>query len=149
MDLADCADCEVPLVAPGVEAPPSGPRQPEGAPKDTGDMVSIREGSREWIEELRAELEAEGFSCRISLAPGCKAGTCGEVYHLLVSSSAGEAAGQAVEAYLLRVHPELEEAQKRAAEGKCPACGHPVDVASRTCPDCGLVLFLESPDEIL
>lgn len=145
--IAECADCEVPLVAPEPQAPPMSRRGAEVPLVDAEPMVSVREGSRDWIEELRDELEGRGISCGISLAPGCKAGTCGEVYHLRVPASRGDEAGRAVEAYLAKVHPELEEAQKLAAEGKCPACGHPVDATARTCPDCGLVLFLEVPEE--
>ncbi len=137
--VADCADCGVALALPeDLEkgALPGG-RLTETPPED---LVAIREGSQEWIDELAHVLSSEGIPAKISLAPGCSAGTCGSRYVLAVTKEHAEAARKAVEAYFAEIHPEVEESRAMEDEGRCPACGTPVDERDAECRECGLVL---------
>jgi len=137
-----CADCGVTLLFPG-EIEKHRAKEAELLEQSAANIVSIREGGKDWIHELQQEVLAAGIPCRLSLAPGCKAGECGTTFHLLVTSDAAEAATKVIEKYYRETHPEILESESMAAEGKCPACGHPAGPEARECPDCGLVLVID------
>lgn len=140
--VAVCADCGVSLLFPE-QVEKQRAERAEMLDQTAGNLVSVREGDKNWLHELQQELLASGIPCRLSLAPGCRAGECGATFHLLVAADHREEATRAIEKYYRETHPEILESESMAAEGKCPACGHPAGPEARECPDCGLVLLMD------
>lgn len=138
--ITKCADCGTPLKsldeikAGGIEA------RVEGS---VDGWVEIRHDAKGWIDELSELLIEGGVPARVELAEGCRAGSCGAQYRLLVPGIAADDAMQMIEDYFVEMHPEAGQADEWATEGKCPACGHLVDAAMKECPDCGLALKIE------
>lgn len=137
----ECADCEETLVSPDEferkRKPVSGNLDPAAG------TVAVREGEKNWIEELADVLRASGTACRMALAPGCSPGGCGTSYRLLVMEEDAASALAVIEEYYRDMYPELAEAQAGMAEGACPACGHQAGADATSCSECGLVLVME------
>ena len=142
--VTECADCEVPLVSP--EEYGRGKRSAAGSLDPAAGTVVVREGQKEWIEELAEVLRSSGVACRIGLAPGCSPGGCGTTYRILVMEEDYRTALAVVETYYRDMYPELAEAQAGMSEGACPACGHKAGMDAPVCPECGLVLVMEEKD---
>ncbi len=142
--VTECADCEVPLVLP--EEYGRRKISAAGSLDPAAGTVAVREGQKEWIEELADVLNGSGIACRMALAPGCTPGGCGTTYRLLVMEEDYQAAVAVVETYYRDMYPELAEAQAGMSEGACPACGHKAGMEATICPECGLVLVIEEED---
>ena len=104
--------------------------------------VVVREGDLDWMGELYHVLIDSGIPCVISADDGCKKGCCGTTCRLMVSAQDAEKARQRVEEYYMEIHPEIQASQEMASQGKCPACGSPVESEAVECPDCGLTLLI-------
>ena len=105
-------------------------------------MVAIRDGDLDWMNELRAVLIDAGIPSTVHSNAGCKKGCCGDKCKLVVSSEDLERAQDAIEEYLMDLEPDLRIARERFGKGKCPACGSPVGPDDRECKDCGLPLII-------
>jgi hypothetical protein len=105
--------------------------------------VVIKEETQEWIQKLSHMLSTKDITSRITLAPGCGAGTCGCTFLLLVAKKDVQAALASIEEYYMELHPEIKESQEWADQGRCPACGHHVGTDARECSNCGLRLIIE------
>ena len=104
--------------------------------------VVVREGDLDWMNELYNVLIDSGISCVITADDGCKKGCCGNTCRLMVSTQDAEKARQRIEEYYMEIHPEIQASQEMASQGKCPACGSPVESEAVECPDCGLTLLI-------
>lgn len=138
--VTECADCEVELMTPE-QIKQKGHRVETSLPVSS--EVMVREGEKEWIQELQHVLLDSGVPCRISLPQDCSTGTCGSTHHLLVPEENATSATACIENYYREIHPEISESETLAAAGKCPACGHDVGHDAKECLDCGLLLLLE------
>ena len=107
------------------------------------EWVAIREEEQGWIQELSHMLLKEGIHSNITLAPGCSAGSCGCKFRLLVEKKDVKLAISKIDEYYIKLHPELEESEEWASQGKCPACGHQLNDDAKECSDCGLTLIFE------
>lgn len=110
--------------------------------KTLENIVVVREGGLDWMRELRAVLIDAGIFCAVHSDAGCKKGCCGTTCRLLVQSEDLERARERIEEYYMEVSPEFRASNKLISEGKCPACGSPVDSGERECRDCGLALLI-------
>ncbi len=142
--VTECADCDVVLMTPE-QIKQEGQVEEISLPGVS--EVMAREGEKEWIQELHHVLLDSGISCRVSLPPDCTTGTCGAKHHLLVSKEDAAAAAVRIENYYREMHPEISESETLAAEGKCPACGHPTGHDAKECPDCELILLVEEEEK--
>ena len=104
--------------------------------------VVVREGVLDWMNELYNVLIDSGISCEITADDGCNKGCCGNTCRLMVSTKDAEKARQRIEEYYMEIHPEIKASQEMASQGKCPACGSPVESEAVECPDCGLTLLI-------
>jgi uncharacterized OB-fold protein len=138
--ITECADCEVVLMT--LEQIKHAGLVETSLSDASASEVIIREGEKEWIQELHHVLLDSGISCRISL-PDCTAEACGTTHHLLASEEDAAAATVRIENYYREIHPEISASETLAAEGKCPACGHHAGHDAKECPDCGLILLVE------
>ncbi len=107
------------------------------------EWVAIKEETQEWIKELADMLSENGIPSRLTLAPGCSAGTCGCKFRLLVTKEDVQTALDRIDKYYMTVHPELRESQEWADQDRCPACGHHVGKDAKECSDCGLLLIID------
>ncbi|MDH4099434.1 MAG: zinc ribbon domain-containing protein [Nitrospirota bacterium] len=138
--IANCADCGIPLRF---------PEEIQGNARKTyaaDEWVEIRQDAQGWVRELSEMLSGHGVPSRVKLADGCKPGGCGSQYRLLVPRDAAHDALAMINDYFVEMHPEAGQSDEWALEGKCPACGHPVDADATECPDCGLALASEEED---
>jgi len=140
--VTECADCEVELMSPEQIKQKNKRAETSLSLPDASEVI-VREGEKEWIQELHHVLLESGISCRVSLDTGCASGTCETTHHLIVTKEDAAAAAIRIEDYYREMHPEISESETLAAEGKCPACGHPVGHDAKQCPDCELILLLE------
>ena len=106
------------------------------------DPVAVRGGALKWIDELYNMLIGSDIPCKVYTEEACGKGCSGPTCHLLVSRQDGERASGRIEEYCSEIHPELRIAQELISQGKCPACGTPVDTSAVECPDCGLTLLI-------
>ncbi len=113
-------------------------------PEESHDeWVVIKEEVQEWIQKLSQMLSEKDISSRITLAPGCSAGTCGCSFILLVAKKDVQVALASIDEYYMILHPEIKESQEWIDQGRCPACSHHVGKDAKECPDCGLRLIIE------
>lgn len=115
--------------------------------EDTHDeWIAIKEETQEWTQKLSHMLSEKGISSRITLAPGCGAGSCGCTFHLLVAKKDVQAALAGIDEYYMILHPEIKESQDWMDQGRCPACGHHAGTDAKECHDCGLLLIIEEAE---
>ncbi len=110
--------------------------------EEFSDWVVIREEAQDWVQELSMMLTEKGIESSIMLAPGCKSGTCGCKFQLLVAKDDVKNAVASIDEYYIILHPEIKESEEWAAEDKCPACGFDAGAEAKECPDCGLLLII-------
>jgi rRNA maturation endonuclease Nob1 len=139
--IQKCADCGVILLLPEEhrEAQEGKKRTEERTVENT---AVVREGDLGWMSELRAVLINAGIACTIHSDAGCRKGCCGNKCRLLVSTDDLERAQERIEEYFMEIEPDFRTSNELIREGKCPACGSPVDTEERECPDCGLPLLI-------
>ncbi len=104
--------------------------------------VVVREGDKKWIGELYDVLIDSGIPCVITADAGCSKGCSHDTRKLLVTTHDAERANVRIEEYFAEVHPEILVSKEMESQGKCPACGSPVDPGTIECTDCGLTLFI-------
>ena len=102
----------------------------------------VKEETQEWLKELPDLLSESSILSRLTLSPGCTAGTYGCRFILLVAEKNVQVALHSIDEYYMAVHPELRESQERADQDRCPACGHHVGKDAKECSDGGLVLII-------
>ena len=144
--IIDCPDCGVPLKTPE-ELEELQERQKQFVEEDAKNAIAIKEGEKSWILELHNVLIDRGYPCRVTASPGCTPGKCGETFLLIVPKEEAESAANCVNEYNHKVYPELKESEELAAHGKCPACGFDTGADAKECPDCGLLLVIESQEK--
>ncbi len=141
--ILECADCGVPLITPEeFEAARQRRKRFEG--EGDQEAVAIKQDEKNWIKELHRVLTDKGYSCRMTVTPGCTPGKCGESFLLIVPKEEAESAIKCIDEYHQELHPELKESEELAAQGKCPACGFDAGFDAMECSDCGLPLMLQS-----
>ena len=104
--------------------------------------VVVREGELKWLEELYNVLIDSGIPCTIDSNLGCNKGRCADKCKLIVSKEDLERAEERIAEYYRAIHPELQASHELMCQGKCPACGSPVDANDTECADCGLLLMI-------
>lgn len=105
--------------------------------------VAIREDSLKTIREIEKKLAFENISHKVSLAPGCKNGSCSLTYILMVPEPQAQIGLLVVEKYFLDLFPELKTGKDLEEQGKCPACGFENNPGATTCADCELPFIVE------
>jgi len=128
--IVNCASCEVQLIRPDEK------RQ---LPKAEGELVCVDEGDYDRATELARELKKQGVPCEVLNMSKGKSCSSGGGFGLFVPMSIARQTVGMIEALMLRLHPELIEAEARLEAGLCPACGAPASGAAE-CSDCGLNL---------
>lgn len=111
--------------------------------------VVVREGDLKWLGELYNVLIKSGIACEIISDANCKRG-CSPKCRLIVSEEDVHTAQERVTEYYMEIHPELRASHELAKQGRCPACGSPVDAGDNECTDCGLTLVIvegENPED--
>jgi hypothetical protein len=136
-----CADCGAVLVL-HEEHKRAQEERKRPAAKAIEKSAIVREGDLKWLTELYIVLIDSGIPCAITSAPGCNKGHCRNKLQLIVSEEDLERARERVAEYFREIHPELRASDELAKQGKCPACGFPVEADETECPDCGLTLLL-------
>ena len=136
-----CADCGALLLSPEANMMVQEEKKRQ-VDKDSWAPVIVRKGSIQWMNELFDVLADSGIPCVVSAEEGCNKGGCGATYCLLVSSPNSAVAHERIEEYCMEIHPEIKDSQELISQGKCPACGCPVDSDAVDCPDCGLTLLI-------
>jgi len=139
--IQKCADCGADLLLPEEHRKAQEEKKRLGQ-KAMENRVVVREGDLGWMTELRAVLADAGIPCMLHAELNCKKGCCGDKFQLVVSPDDLESAQQRIEEYFMAINPELCTASELIKEGKCPACGCPVDTDALECPDCGLPLLI-------
>lgn len=104
--------------------------------------VEVREGNLEWMNELRAALADSGIPGRVIAGESCKKSCCGGEWQLVVSREDAGRAQERIEEYFRELDPELRASHELMNQGKCPACGSPVNAGDAECSDCGLTLII-------
>lgn len=139
--IQQCADCGADLLWPDKFKIVQEERK---RLKDTvlENKVAVREGDKQWIGELYDVLIDSGIPCVITADAGCSKGCSPDTRKLLVTAHDAERANARIEEYYAEVHPEIQASKEMVSQGKCPACGSPVDPAAIECPDCGLPLII-------
>jgi len=137
-----CADCGSVLLTPE-EKEKILEEKKRCMEKSLKESVAVRQGGLEWMNELYNVLIDSGISCTVSSDDGCNKGCCGDTCRLLVSSQDAEKANDRIEEYCAELHPELQASREMMSEGKCPACGSPVNPDAVECKDCGLILVID------
>jgi len=107
----------------------------------------VREGDLKWLGELYNVLIDAGIPCTVISDAGCNKGCCGDKCRLIVSKEDLEKAEERVAEYYRKIHPELQASHELTSQGKCPACGSPVDANDTECSDCGLMLVIIGEEE--
>lgn len=136
-----CADCGTVLLLPE-EIRLAHEEKERCAEKALENPVVVREGDLAWMDELFNVLIEAGIPCAVIDEAGCNKGCCGGTYRLIVSSQDAEKADEQIEDYFEQIHPESQVSREMVQQGKCPACGSPVNSGATECPDCGLPLLL-------
>ena len=108
------------------------------------EWAAIKEDSQQLIKELAQMLSERGFNANVTVAQGCKAGTCGCKFLLLVPINESQEALKCLDEHYLMLHPEMKETEEWMDQGKCPACGYDVKEKDKECSDCGLTLLFET-----
>jgi DNA-directed RNA polymerase subunit RPC12/RpoP len=139
--IEKCADCGTLLLSPEENNAAQEARKRLMA-QTVQNSVAIRKGELKWIDELYHVVIDSGISCTVHVDNACNKGCCGDTWELLVSEEDAQRAQECIEKYFAEVHPEIRTAQELASEGKCPACGSPVDTDAVECSDCGLTLLI-------
>ncbi len=139
--IQKCADCGADLLLPE-EYKKAQEEKKRFGEKAVENRVVVREGDLDWMTELREVLVHAGIPCMLHSDLNCKKGCCGDKFQLVVSSDDLESAQQRIEEYFRAINPELGTANELIKEGRCPACGSPVDTDERECQDCGLSLLI-------
>ena len=136
-----CADCGTALLLPEENRMAQEERERTRA-SALENAVVAREGALDWINELYNVLIDSGITCTVSADDGCSKGCCGNTCRLMVSSNDAERATERIEEYYMEIHPEIRASREMMSQGKCPACGSPVNSNAVECPDCGLTLLI-------
>lgn len=139
--IQKCADCGADLLLPEEHRRVQEEKKRLGE-KAVENRAVVREGDLDWMSELRAVLVHAGIPCSLHSELNCNKGCCGDNFQLVVSPDDLESAQQRIEEYFMLINPELGTANELIKEGKCPACGSPVNTDERECPDCGLSLLI-------
>lgn len=139
--IENCADCGAVLLFPEENRKMQEERQ-RCREKSFENPVIVREGSLKWMDELYAVLINAGIPCMVNADAGCNKGCCGDTCRLLVSAQDAEKANEHIEEYYAEMHPEIKASRELMSQGKCPACGSPVESDTVECPDCGLTLMI-------
>lgn len=137
-----CADCGSVLLTPE-EKERMLEEKKRCKEKSLRESVAVREGSLDWMNELYNVLIDSNISCVVHTDDGCNKGCCGDTCRLLVSSRDAEKANECIEEYCAELHPELKASREMMSDGKCPACGSPVNPEAVECKDCGLILVID------
>ena len=72
------------------------------------EWAAIKEDSQGLIRELAQMLSENGFNASITVAQGCKAGTCGCKFLLLVPTGDTQDAIKCLDEYYMMLHPEMK-----------------------------------------
>jgi hypothetical protein len=102
----------------------------------------VREGDLKWLGKLYNVLIDAGIPCAVISDIGCNKGCCGNKCQLIVSKEDIERAQESISDFYMEIHPELRASNELISQGKCPACGAPVDAGENECSDCGLTLLI-------
>ncbi len=139
--IETCADCGAVLLSPeeNEKAQEEKTRLKEKALENP---VVVRKGDLKWMDELFNVLIDSGIPCVVNADSGCNTGSCRSAFRLMVSSGDAEKANGRIEEYFMEIHPEIQASTEMISQGKCPACGSPVDADAIECPDCGLTLVI-------
>ncbi|MEW6599366.1 MAG: hypothetical protein AB1499_00195 [Nitrospirota bacterium] len=138
--IQNCADCGTALLLPEDNKNIQAKRQ-RCREEILDSPVIIREGDLEWLNELYNALIDASIPCVINV-DRCKKGCSSHPYQLLVSESDASRANDIIEEHYMNVHPEARESENMRKEGRCPACGSPVNEETVECPNCGLRLLI-------
>jgi hypothetical protein len=141
--ISACVDCGIPLKMPE-EIEKKGDNKTDVTAHLHDEWVAIREEGKEGIRELSDLLSRNGISSKIALAPGCNTGKCGCRYLLLAAKRDARAAHDCIEEFHTQKYPEIKTSQEWESQGRCPACGYCVSPDTKKCPDCGLLLIIET-----
>lgn len=109
--------------------------------------VTVRDGDLDWIGELRTVLIDAGIACSIRSDTACGNSCCGDKCCLVVQRQDLERAEKRIAEYFNEIHPEMQASSELISQGKCPACGSPVEDGAGECPDCGLALVIVEEEE--
>ena len=139
--IENCADCGDALLLPE-ENKKKQEEKKRLKYKALENQVVVREGDKKWMEELYCVLIDFGIPCLITADAGCDKGCSADTRRLLISSQDVEKANERIEEYYTEVHPEVQASKEMVRQGKCPACGSPVDSDAVECQDCGLTLLI-------
>ncbi len=145
--VAECPDCYVTLKTPE-ELEELRESQRQLAEEDAKKVVAIKQGEKDWILELHHVLVERGYLCSVTVSPSCSPGKCGESFFLLVPKEEAESAINCINEHNYKVHPEIKVSDELTAQGKCPACGFDAGIDAKECPDCGLILVVESQEDM-
>jgi hypothetical protein len=151
--IEHCADCGALLLSPGDQQMEKVEKKDKKDKKLSGDeglqapVVVVREGSVKWIDELFGVLVDANINCLVNADNECKKSCCGSICRLLVSLKDFKRAHERIEKYLSELHPEIRASEELAQQGKCPACGSPVNAGALECADCGLTLLIVEEQE--
>lgn len=138
--IQNCADCGAVLLLPEENRKLQEERK-RCREEILDSPVVVREGDLDWLKELYNVLIDASIPCVIHI-DRCKKGCSSHAHQLLVSESDAGRATELVEEHLMRLHPEMQASKDMSDEGRCPACGSPVNPDSVECPDCGLRLLI-------
>lgn len=128
--IVSCSTCDVPLIRPG---------EKKEVPRGEGALVCVDEGDYDRVNEFARELKKAGIEYQVlNIGKGKSCSSSGGFGLFVHQSIAREVVGM-LEDLMLRLYPELLEAEARLGQGLCPACGAPANGAAE-CPDCGLNL---------
>ncbi len=139
--VQNCADCGAKLLWPE-QYKRAQEEKKELMEKAVDNAVVVRQGDLKWMNELYNVVIDSGIPCAVHTDDGCKKGCCGDTCYLVVSPEDAQRAHQRIEEYFGEVHPEIRASNELVNQGKCPACGSPVDTDAVDCPDCGLTLLI-------
>jgi peptidyl-tRNA hydrolase len=144
--IEKCADCGAVLLFPE-EYKKAQEEKKRLMEKAIENEVAVREGDLNWMDELYAVLIDAGIPCTVRSDAGCTKSCCGDKCRLVVAPEDFGRAQERIEKYFMEMHPEIRASNELVSEGKCPACGSPVDPGGRECPDCGLMLVIIEEEE--
>lgn len=139
--IEKCADCGALLVS-FQEYEKAEKEKKRLMEKSIENEVTVRDGDLKWLGELYTVLIEAGIPCTVRSDALCTKSCCGDKCRLVVAPEDVERAHERIESYFIEKHPEARTSSEMAGEGKCPACGSPVDPGDRECPDCGLLLVI-------
>jgi hypothetical protein len=139
--IESCADCGAVLLSPEENRSVQEERK-QCRERALENPVVVSEGDLKWMDELFNVLIDSSIPCLLNTDAGCNKGCCGDKYRLQVSAQDAERANERIQEYYAEVHPEIQASKEMMSQGKCPACGSPVNPDTVECPDCGLTLLI-------